>query len=985
MNCRHFAALIALVSLLPAHAQVTTATVYGRVIDPSGAAIAQAKIALLNEGTNARVNTVSDAAGEFTAAFLAVGKYTISIEATGFKQQRRSGIELSAGQRVGLEYKLDLGNVSEVVEVSASTPQINTVSAEQREGKIEAEVRELPLARRDWTNMVGLGTGITTQGNGVSMNGLPGSGFRLTVDGADAEADPEAPSLGMSGNFNPIKTVSMEAISELAVTKGIPSAEVANTMSGGINIITKSGTNEYHGSLFLNNQVENFAARPQFAAIKGPLVYNQFGGSFGGRIIKDKLFVFGVFEAYRQVRALTISGNVPTAEFRARAIAAVPAYKPYFDLFPLPTAPSAPGAVNAFFVTNAANPGRDNHAVSRVDYHIKDNLIMSARYTRGRPYVQNPRIALQNPQTFTGITESGTANLIYTRPTWTNETRFGVNHNVVNRVDNIYTLGVAGISGNLGFSAGGETLGRSGETVSFENISARTIGRHNLKMGMIYLTRAIRRVNIESPDLRYANEADFLANIPSNIQVTFGVLPFQMTQWQLGGFVQDDFRVNRRLTLNLGMRYDYFSVPQERDKRLFNIANFGAGKLLPPDQIYQADRNNFSPRLGFAYSLDENSKTVLRGGTGAFVNPRNMFGGPVDLVQNAIDEPFRRIFSRADALQFSVLRYPVENAKVLPLVKGAALAPAAVLSEDYVNPYSLQFQLGIQRQLTNTIVLETSYVGTRGLKLNMVRDLNQVNRITGVRPNPALGTYRSYDGSDRSRYESWQTSVRKRLSNNFLFNVHHTWAKQLTFSDGDLLLNSQRPQDNDNLRAEWGPGPTDVRHRFNSDFLYELPFARTSKSAWQRLTLGGWQLSGVYFAATGGPFSIGNPSSIPGQRLDYVGGPVYASTPKTNLFYLNRAAFAEVPQVTASGAPIRPGNLGRNALRLPGFWNLDLGLAKNFHISERYRLQIRGDLLNAFNHTNFSGLDSNIRSANFGKFTGTRGARVVQFNARLTF
>ena len=153
----------------------------------------------------------------------------------------------------------------------------------------------------------------------------------------------------------------------------------------------------------------------------------------------------------------------------------------------------------------------------------------------------------------------------------------------------------------------------------------------------------------------------------------------------------------------------------------------------------------------------------------------------------------------------------------------------------------------------------------------------------------------------------------------------------------------------------------------------------------QRLTLGGWQLSGVYFAATGGLFSIGSPSSIPGQRLDYVGGPVYASTPRANLFYLNWAAFAEVPQVTASGAPIRPGNLGRNALRLPGFWNLDLGLAKNFHISERYRLQIRGDLLNAFNHTNFSGLDSNIRSANFGKFTGARGARIVPFNARLTF
>ncbi len=986
MNWKHCFALAALLAATPVFAQVTTATMYGRVLDPSGAGIPNAKITLLNEGTNNSTSAVSDDSGQFTAAFLPVGRYTVSIEAQGFRGQKRTGIDLGAGERVGAEYQLELGAVSDLVEVSSSAPLVNTVSAEQRESKIEAQVRELPVSRRDWTNLIGLGTGVTTQGNGVSMNGLPGSGFRLTVDGTDAEGDPEAPSTGMSGNFNPIKTVSMEAIAEFAVTKGIPSAEVANTMSGGINIITKSGTNAFHGSLFLNNQVEDLAARPQFATTKGALVYNQFGVSLGGPIIRNKLFFFGVYEGYRQVRAQTVSGNVPTADFRARAIAAVPAYKPFFDLFPLPTTDSAPGAVNAFFVTNAANPGNDNHAVTRVDYHIKTNLFMSARYTRGRPTVTNPRVAVANPQIFNGLTESGSLSTIYSRPTWTNETRFGVNHNVVARVDGIYALGLAGISGNLGFSAGGETLGRSGETVSWENITAKTMGRHNIKAGAIYLTRRIRRENIESPSLQYTNEADFLANIPSRIQVTFGVLPFQMTQWQLGGFLQDDFRVSRRVTLNIGVRYDYFSVPKERDGRLFNLADYGRGPLLPADSIYKADRNNFSPRIGFAYTLDNDGKTVVRGGFGTFVNPRNMFGGPVDLVQNAIDEPFRRIFSRDDALQFNVLRYPVENANVLALVKGAPLAPAAVLSEDYVNPYSIQMQLGIQRQLTSTLVLETGYVGTRGLKLNMVRDLNQVDRITGLRPNPSLGTYRAYDGSDRSRFESLQTSIRKRLSSGFLFNLHHTWANQLTFSDGDLLLNNQRPQDNNNLSIERGPGPTDVRHRFAADFLYELPFARPgNSSAFQRLTLGGWQVSGIYVAQTGSPFSIANPSSIPGQRLDYVGGDVYLNNSRSDLLYLNRAAFREVPQITASGAPERPGNLGRNAVRLPGFWNLDLGLAKNFNFSERLRFQIRGDMLNAFNHTNFSGVDSNIRSTNFGKFTGTRGARIVQFNARLTF
>lgn len=980
---------VLLLALLAAccYGQVTTATIYGRILDPTGAGIPAAQITLLNEGTNVRTTATSDSVGEFTIPFLNVGTYTLTAEAKGFKGQRQAGLAASAGQRLGVDIRLDVGSAAEVIEVSGIAPLLNSVSAEQREAKTETQVRELPLSRRDWTNIIGLGTGIANQGSGISMNGLPGAGFRLTVDGTDAEGDPEVPSLGMAQNFNPIRTVSLEAIAELDVTKGIPSAEVANTMSGGINIITKNGSNDYHGSIFLNNQIEDFAARPQFAATKGALVYNQFGASAGGRIIRDKLFFFGVYEGYRQRRALTISGNVPTAEFRARVLAVVPAYRPFFELFPLPTTAPAPGAINAFFVRNAPNAGEDNHAVSRVDYYFRPNLSMNARYTRGRPSVENPRIVLGNPQQFNGISESGTLNFLYTRPTWSNETRFGVNHNEVSRIDGIYTARIPCITGNLGFSTCGETLRRAGETVSFENAIAKTIGRHNLKMGGIYLRRNVRRDNEEAPEIQYANEADILANIPSRVQVTWGVRPFQMTQWQIGGFVQDDFRVNRRLTLNLGIRYDYFSVPQERDNRLFNLSNFGTGPLRPSSSIYDADFNNFSPRLGFAYTADKDAKTVIRGGFGMFVNPRNMFGGPVDLVQNAIDEPFRRIFSRADALQFPQLRYPVVNSNVLPLVKGAALAPSTLISEEFRNPYSLQFQLGVQRQLTNSLVLETGYVGTRGLKLNMVRDFNQVDRVTGLRQIPALGQFRYYDGSERSRFESLQTSLRKRLSNGFLLNAHYTWSKVLSFSDGDLVLNSQRPQDNNDLRREKGPAPTDVNHRFASDVLYELPLNRLSmaKTTFGRLALVGWQLSGIFTAQSGGAFSIGNPSSIPGQRLDYIGGNPYASNPRESLIYLNRSSFQEVPLIAASGAPVRPGNLGRNAMRLPGFYNIDIGLAKNLNFTERLRLQLRGDFLNATNHANFSAVDSNIRSANFGKFTGTRGARVIQLNARFTF
>lgn len=967
-------------------AQVTTATIYGRILDSSGASVAGAKVTATNQGTNAAATTTSDAEG-FTFTFLPAGSYSLSVEANGFKPVRQTNLQLGAGQRVGIDITLEVGAVSEAIEVSSSAPLVNTVSAEQREDKSQLQLRELPLARRDWTNIINIGTGVTPQGLGVTMNGLPPTGFRLTVDGTDAEGDPEVPSLGMAQNFNQIKTISLEAVSEVNVVKGIPSAEIANTMSGNINIISKSGTNEFHGSLFLNNQVEDLAARSQFATTRGPLVFNQFGGSAGGPVVKDKLFFFGVYEGYRQRAFRVITGNIPTREFRDQAVAAVPAYKSFFDLYPLPTAPSPAGAVTAFHVANASNAGSDNHAVSRVDYRAKDDLAFGFRYTRGRPYANNPNISPQNAQVYSGIAEAGSANVIYSRPSFISETRIGVNHNEVARVDGIYELKVTGITGNLGFGLGGESLFRSGETISFEEVLAKTHGRHNIKFGGIYMFRNVRRDNEEMAQLQYANTADFFANIPSTIRVTWGVKPFLMRQWQIGAFLQDDIRVNRRLVVNIGVRYDYHSVPTERDGRLFNLTDLGYGPLRPADSIYNADYVNFSPRLSFSYTLDQNAHTVIRGGTGVFVNPRNMLGGPTEIVQNAIDEPFRRIFSRAEALQFPQLRFPVVNANVLPLVKGQTVAPSTVINANFPNPYSMQWSLGVQRQITSAFALETGYVGTRGVKLNMVRDYNRVDRITGQRLNPAIGQIRYYDGSESSHYHSWQTSLRKRYSSGLLFNVHHTWGSTISYNDGDLVLPQQRPQDNDNLALEKGPAPFDIRHRFASDVLYELPLARLSGSTSRlsRVALAGWQIGGIFNALSGSPFTVGNPSSIAGQRVDFVGGSPYAASPRETLVFLNTRAFAEVPLSTASGAPIRPGSLGRGALRLPGFWNADLALSKGFSFTERWKLQLRADMLNAFNHTNFSAVSTNTRANNFGSFTGTRGARVVQLNARVTF
>ncbi|MBE7544532.1 MAG: TonB-dependent receptor [Bryobacteraceae bacterium] len=982
---------LALASLSTASAQVITSTIYGSVTDPSGAGIPGAKVTVNSTRTGASATATTDPSGEFTLSSLQAGAYSVQIDAEGFKSVRQAAVELASGARTRLAFTLELGTVATAIEVSGAAPLINSINAEQRTNLDTAQVRELPTQRRSWLGLLNLDTGVTTTGGRVAMNGLPPSSFRITVDGTDASSDSEQPSVTMSGNFNFIQGVSLEAVEELNVAKGIASAEIANTMSGNVNVNTKRGTNEVHGSLFYLNDVENTNARNQFLSARPPVVYNQFGGSLGGPVIRNKFFLFGVYEGYQLRGFQQLNGNVPTPEFRAQASAAVPAYSQLFDLYPVPTNPYAPGAVTGFFQGAGSEIARDNHAVVRGDYHLGNSTILSARYTRGRPFRQIPRVVLANFRDWDGKTEVGSFNVTHSRATWVSETRFGFNYNFSRRIDNIYTLGVAGVGGAIGFSTDGEDILRDGSNWTLEQVFGKTIGRHSLRFGGIYGRLRVTRENIETPSVRYANINDFLANRPNFVQVTFGVDNFAILAANYGFFIQDDFRVNRRLMLNLGVRYDYYTVPRERDGRFFNRdAPFGAGPFRDPESIYLPDRNNISPRIGFAYTADSEGKTVLRGGFGMFHSPLPIFGSSIDNVQNAADEPFRSQFSAADVARFGdVLRYPVVNSQVLPLVKGQpGLGGGTVVDPGLRNPFSYQWTLGIQRQLARNLVLETSYVGNRGLNGMMVRQWNRPDRVTGIRPNPNLTTFRYRDSGESSNYHSWQTSLRKRFSHGFTANLNYTWARLMSYTgDADLLLPST-VQDIDNVRADYGPANLDVRHRMVVDFLYELPFARLSAANNSRagaLLLRGWQVNGVMTAQSGSPLNLSQPTGYESSRPDYLGTEVYTGTGRANLQYFNRSAFANVPLNPVSTLPVRPGSVGRNALYGPRWFDLGATLAKSLEFTESLRLQLRVEMFNAFNQTYFSGIQGNINQANFGRFTSTRGARVVQLGARLTF
>jgi len=337
------------------------------------------------------------------------------------------------------------------------------------------------------------------------------------------------------------------------------------------------------------------------------------------------------------------------------------------------------------------------------------------------------------------------------------------------------------------------------------------------------------------------------------------------------------------------------------------------------------------------------------------------------------------------------LRFPAFNETVRPLVEGSSqIQVADVFKPDIEAPYSMNVYLGVQRSLTNSLMLETAFVGNRGVKFFMYRTFNPVDRVTGLRPNPNLGQGNYLDDSQNTVHYSWQTSLRKRYASGVTGSAHYTWGRSLSYTGGDIGASFQGDatsvvQDFFNWRAERGPSAGDVTHYFASDLVWDMPFLRTASNPVLKHVLGGWQLAAIFRAQTGDALTLSQPSASPASRPDYVGGNAVMNNYRDTLVYLNTAAFARVPIHPVSRATIRPGNIGNGAIRGPGQWNTDISLAKNFKMTEKTNLQFRADAFNALNHTNLGNPNTSIESPLFGRITGARGARVIQLNARFSF
>ncbi len=1041
-----FLLMLVVLGCVSGWAQVTTATMYGIVQDPTGAVIPGARITLNNEGTGGTYTSSTDARGEFGFSVLPVGNYTLGIEATGFKTFQSRRIALAASQVVRQTHTLALGEVSEVVSVESGAPLIETASAEQRESLTQTQVHELPLSRRNVTNVLRLSSGVDTGNGSVRINGQGKSGTVVTVDGTDANSNPsEGRAMEQYGGQNYIDVLSIDAVQEVQLMRGIMPAEIGGVVSGQVNIITKSGTNEIHGSVFHNYRSHGFNARNPFQSSvnssgnqipKNREVFNQFGGTVGGPIVRDRVFLFGAYEGYRESVFSRETGGVPTAELRADILRALPfpETKLLMDTLPQPTIILDAANGRGRFEGSSLARKTENHVILKGDVRVTPLSNLAVTYSRNRPFGMDPRYNLNgsNDRTYEYFQDRVAAQYTVGSSSWVSETRFGYNKSDMARNDAFFDV-VDPDTGeqvefqarvprlNLGFADGygsAEIWLMEGTTYSFEQKVSRHSGRHTFKFGIRSLVLDGQRTNPENPSYRFNTRQDMFENRPDSLSITFGTgAPHRHRMWEIGGFVQDDWRVNSSLVLNLGLRYDYYSnnttksltdipVVTKNLEPPTNWPAFNFGAVRPFDRPTEPDSwVNLGPRVGFAYKVDDEGRTTVRGGIGI------VFAGHVPAIlrqsQSHPVVPFRVNWSQSEAAALGV-RYPMNNAEILPIAIRSVEAQGrelvfSLIDPNLQNPYTVNYQLNVQRQLASDLMWEIGFVGTRGVKFPLHRRFNLADRITGLRPNPSLipgGFY--VDNSENTQYTSLQTSLRKRMSRNFSYDIHYTWGKAFSYAGGDVGVYygtdsiEASIQDFFNLAIERGHAAYDTTHRIVGDWIYQLP-ALSNQPTLVKGILGGWEVTGILSARTGTPLRITQGCSDAWIcRSDYIGGQMVldnwssqdvASTARPSVHadvqYLNKAAFAEVPEV--GGRAIRPGTAGTSLVRGPGAWTIDMSISKNFTLREGTRLQIRADMFNALNHINLNDPNTRVDRSDFGQISGAAGMRAMQLGARITF
>lgn len=1090
-------------------AQTATGQITGTIRDSSGAVLPSAKVVLTNQGTGATRATITSASGDYSFTLLSVGTYGISAEQQGFSKAVRSDIHLNVDQVERLDLTLSVGATTETIVVRADPVAVETESSSIGQVVNERQVTQLPLNGRSFLDLLFLGAGAvqTTgeqgtmragEGNAISINGSRPTSNNYLLDGM----------VNTDTSLNtPAVVLSVDAIQQFKEQTATYSAEYGFSANQ-INIISRGGTNQFHGALFEFDRNNFFDARSFFQASVAPLRQNQFGFVATGPIRipklyngKDRTFFMANYEGQRTRAGVDQFYTVPTAAQLSghftNAIIDPTTGSPFLNN----TVPAnrfsrlANLAVQKLFPTANVNLPQGNYRLTeslpnnvdqqtyRLDQNLRKFGTVFARGTQSNYAVNtfSGQIAA-TPAFAENFFVEDTINWAVSHtltigPSKVNQFRFGYLRATANQGGypansaDISALQFSGVFTNLtpaqrvyptvALGNGFAGVGGSVNAVTLSNQPMWEFadsfnwvrGNHTLSIGAEYRQWQLNR-DVANNFLGNPINFNGFATTPNSVAVPrndnvvadmllgyySGAALFQPGGFSSGSaagnprsynlkyfapYIQDDWKVNQRLTLNVGVRWDFHTIPYESNDHMgwLDVTNSRGGlcmadktlvtKGIDGDQSYYryCGRRNpsdpsylpFAPRVGFAYRPFGGDKTVIRGGFGIFWDSAELreTDGSADLYPYVSRGNYQQTKGQLAPLTTTDSLFPT-------IVQGPA-TPAAnsfiavIISEHPRNPYVQQWSLSVQRQLTPNTTLEVNYVGNKGTHLLERRNINQAYGPTDPanpapvlarRPYPNFGVYIDSDWSGNSSYSSGNVTLQHRSGPLGLTAVY-TWAKAIDDKSAAAAIGNtgggwQGFLNNHDTRLDRGLADFNVDHRVVGSFVYDLPVGRgkrflSTTPKMLDVALGNWQMNGIATLQRGFPYSVnatdlgGLLDAPPGNRASQVGNPYPSGFRQSTAHWFNTTAFVQ-PLAGVYG------NTGRNILRAPGINSWNLSLFKNFPFTERTSLQLRVESFNAFNHAQWGVPNGNIASPQFGQITSTNiPGRINQLGAKFTW
>lgn len=1078
--------------------QALSGSIVGTVMDQNGAVLPAAKVTLTNTATGFKRDTVANGSGQYAADNIPTGTYTIIVIAPGFQRLSRSGVQLNYGQIVTVDLQLKLGTMQQTVEVHGNAPLLQSQTGAVSVSITNREVQQLPLNGRVFTSLLLQSPGAYEGSSSNVGSGVYASlgSVNYSVNGSSAQNN----SYLLDGLFNRglwLSTLVMvpvlDSIQEMNVQTSNYDAEYGSS-AGAVTIVeTKGGTNQFHGDAFEYLKNTDLNANNFFTNSQGlprpALHYNQFGGTFGGPIRKNKTFFFGDYQGTRLGQPQTYTSTIPTVTQRhmvetgAFAGLGTAIYNPFsisqnahgqsvrspfpgnvippsmldpaaIKLMTLLPTPTNSGLTNNFTFepTNAQN-------IDQFDLRADQNIGMGDRLFVKYGFIRSiesapgvlpapanssiplgPYLGINGDEGYTAPmqNQSGTINYVKViSPTTVNDAQVGILRWTLSITptdtpfNSAAALGIPGInindkSGGLpaflisGFQTIGDnnTFPEDSFTTTYQYDDNLTLvrGSHTFKVGGIYLRNDFNgfsaypirgTYNFNGQFTRQAGTSatatalsDFALGLPSAVSRANLIGTFGMRYWQLGAYAQDSWRVNNRLTLTYGARYDLFAPPYDVHNHWANL-NLQTGLLEVAGvngngrRLVNFDTNNVSPRLGLAYTLTSDRKTVLRGGFGeSYVIPGQ---GGGQLYKNP---PF--FTNQAIATDQNGIP-PVTITDGLPLPTMIPITDTAALSSGSPNVWDqnlnatkvMQMSIGVQRELLSNLMLSTSYVRTR--TFGLLDNLNMNQSVPGpgaqgprrpyyaINPNLVNVTVRGNHGD--ATYNALQVQLQKRFSQGLTFNVAYTYSKNL--SDGGNVNGGGNfpPQDVRCLACMWGPTPDDRTQVLVINHTYEVPVGAGRKflhsGVWGAV-LGDWDVDGIWTIMSGSHFSptlgtnVSNSAGGGAQRPDRACNGNLSADQRSLSHFFDTGCFV-------APAQFQFGNSGSGILVGPGDFNLDLSIHRIFPIGERFRVVYRAEMFNAFNHANFDNPNATIGTATAGVISGAAAGRVIQMALKFAF